>query len=71
LWGLIDFVPAQEYHAEVVAQVPPGGVVGVPFQHERSHNALVAEAQEALAVAQDLAEAEPELLFFDVVGDRR
>ena len=30
---------------------------------------LIAETPKALAVAQDLAEAEPKLLFFVVVGD--
>jgi hypothetical protein len=69
LWGLIDLVPGQKYHAEVVAQASPRGVVGSSLWHEHSHHMLIAETSKALAVAQDLAEAEPELLFFVVVSD--
>ena len=52
-----------------MAQVGPGGVAGWSFWHENGHDAVVAEAPEAVAVPQHLAESEPELLFLVLVGD--
>lgn len=66
---MIDLVPGQQYHAEVMAQVSPRGIAESSLGHEHSHHALIAETQKTLTVAQDLAEAEPKLLFFVVVRD--
>src|SRR5262249_9118152 len=55
--------------AKVIAQVFPGGVLGSSLRHEHSHNAFLAEASKTLAVAEDLAEAEPKLLFLVFVCD--
>ena len=63
VWRIIDLVPRQQHDAEVLAQVSPRGVMGRSLWHEHSHHVLIAETLKTLAVAQDLAEAEPKLLF--------
>jgi hypothetical protein len=52
-----------------MAQASPGGIAWCSFRHEHGHHPLIAEIPKALVVAQDLAKAQPELLFFVVVGD--
>jgi hypothetical protein len=52
-----------------VAKLLPGGVAGRTFRHKDGHHLSVAELAKAVAVSQHLTEAQPELLFFVLIGD--
>lgn len=68
-WRLSELASAKQHHAELVAQVVPSGIARRPLGHEDGNNVGVSKPLEAMAVAQYLAEAEPELSFFVLVGD--
>lgn len=59
----VEFVSAEQYHADFLADVAPGGVVRLTLGHEYSSDAVVPEFGKALTVAEYLAEAEPKLMF--------
>ena len=64
-----EFFSVYQDYLELAAKIFPGGVARNALRHEHGHDAFVAELFKAVPVAKDLAQAEPELLLFVVVGD--
>ena len=60
---------AEQHHPKLAAQILPGRVAWCALGNQHGHDALVAESFEVVAIPQDLAEPEAELLFLVIVGD--
>jgi len=67
--GLVEIVAVQQDYLEVVAWVCPGGGREGPLGYEDGYDFRVADALEAVAVAQHQPEVEAELFFLLFVGD--
>ena len=60
---------AEQHHPKLAAQILPGRVAWCALGNQHGHDALVAESFEVVAIPQDLAQPEAELLFLVIVGD--
>ena len=58
-----------KHHAELLTEVAPGGIAWCALGYQDGHGMGISEPLKAVAVAEYLAQAEPELRLFVLVGD--